>query len=140
MALSGYQNWGESAACDDMRSVMLTAVSSRWVQVDKLWSLVYSKQKNVAPEHAEKGIYSGDVWTFVAIDADTKLVVSWMVGQRDAGFATEFVSDVKKRLAGRIQLTTKGHKMYLAAVADNFHWNAIGYAQLVKVYGSDPQA
>jgi hypothetical protein len=82
--------------------------------------------------------YAGDVWTFTAIDADTKLVMSWAVGRRDAGCAADFLQDVAGRLANRIQLTTDGHKMYLTAVPDAFG-NQIDYAQLVKVYGNDPE-
>ena len=76
----------------------------------------------------------GDVWTFTAIEADTKLVISWLVGQRDAGFASAFLQDVESRLTNRIQLTTDGHRMYLNAVADAFG-TGIDYAMLVKIYG-----
>ena len=81
---------------------------------------------------------SGDVWTFTAIDADTKLVISWLVGRRDAGCAADFLQDVAARLSNRIQLTTDGHKMYLTAVPDAFGIS-MDYAQLVKVYGNDPE-
>src|SRR5258708_26322408 len=77
----------------------------------------------------------GDVGTFTAIEAQTKLVIGWMVGRRDAGCATEFLQDVAARLSNRIQLTTDGHKMYLEAVPDAFESN-IDYAQLVKIYGN----
>jgi len=80
----------------------------------------------------------GDVWTFVAIDADTKLVLSWMIGDRNAGFASAFLQDVAARMSNRVQVTTDGHKMYLSAVADAFT-NQVDYAQLVKVYGNDPE-
>src|ERR1039457_5605468 len=80
----------------------------------------------------------GDGWTFTAIEAQTKLVISWMVGRRDAGCATAFLQDVQGRLANRIQFTTDGHKMYLVAVPDAFA-DAVDYAQLVKVYGNDPE-
>jgi IS1 family transposase len=83
--------------------------------------------------------YAGDVWTFTAIDADTKLVISWLVGRRDAGCAAEFLQDVEGRLKNRIQLTTDGHRMYLTAVPDAFG-ATVDYAQLVKVYGNDPEA
>ena len=81
---------------------------------------------------------AGDAWTFVAIDAQTKLVLWWLVGTRDAGCATEFLQDVAGRLANRIQLTTDGHKMYLSAVEDAFGGD-IDYAMLHKMYGSNPQ-
>ena len=85
----------------------------------------------------EAGI-CGDVWTFTAIEAQTKLVISWMVGRRDAGCAAEFLRDVEGRLSNRVQLTTDGHKMYLTAVPDVFA-SDVDYAQLVKVFGNDPE-
>ena len=97
----------------------------------------YAKEKNVTLGWQRERI-CGDVWTFTAIDADTKLVISWLVGRRDAGFAADFLRDVAGRLSNRIQLTTDGHKMYLTAVADSFG-SGIDYAQLVKVYGNDPE-
>ena len=112
-------------------------VPAKRVQVDEIWSFCYAKQKNVTPAMWERAGYAGDVWTFTAIDADTKLVLSWLVGRRDAGCAADFLQDVAGRLANRIQLTTDGHKMYLTAVPDAFG-NDIDFAQLVKVYGNDP--
>lgn len=82
--------------------------------------------------------YAGDVWTFTAIDADTKLVISWAVGRRDAGCAADFLQDVAGRLANRIQLTTDGHWIYLTAVPEAFG-NRIDFAQLHKIYGNDPE-
>jgi IS1 family transposase len=114
-------------------------VPARRVQIDEIWSFVGCKEKNITPEIREKNPTAGDAWTFVAIDADTKLVLSWLVGTRDAGCATEFLQDVAWRLANRIQLTTDGHRMYLAAVEDSFGGD-IDYAMLQKLYGSDPQA
>jgi IS1 family transposase len=84
------------------------------------------------------GELKGDVWTFTAIDADTKLVISWPVRRRDAGCAAQFLQDVAGRLSNRIQLTTDGHKMYLEAVPDAFG-EEIDFAQLVKVFGNDPE-
>jgi IS1 family transposase len=83
-----------------------------------------------------KGV--GDVWTWTAIDADTKLIVSWLIGGRDAGYAYEFMTDVAARLANRVQLTTHGHAAYLVAVPDAFR-HEVDYAQLVKIYGADPK-
>src|SRR5712672_4950 len=81
------------------------------------------------------GIFGiGDVWTWTAIDADTKLMVSWAVGSRDGGYATEFMNDVAGRLSNRVQLTTDGHAAYLDAVNDAFGTN-VDYAQLIKIYG-----
>jgi IS1 family transposase len=97
-----------------------------------------AKAKNVKPEHFEKGGYAGDVWTWAAIDADSKLIPCWALGQRDAGTATHFVADLAERMADRIQLTSDGLKLYLTAVEKAFQ-GAVDYAQLVKVYGIDPQ-
>jgi IS1 family transposase len=124
-------------ACADYQNATLRNISAKRVQIDEIWSFVGCKQKNVTAEKMEAGI-CGDVWTFVAIDAQTKLVISWLVGRRDAGCATEFLRDVESRLSNRIQLTTDGHKMYLNAVFDAFS-DQIDYAQLVKVYGNDPE-
>jgi len=123
-------------ACADYQNAAIRNVAAKRVQVDEIWNFCYAKQKNVTLKMAEQRI-AGDVWTFTAIDADTKLVLSWLVGRRDAGCAAEFLQDVAGRLKNRIQLTTDGHKMYLTAVPDAFG-SAIDYAQLVKVYGTDP--
>ena len=105
------------------------------VQCDEVWSFVYAKQKNVPAEM--KGQFGvGDVWTWTAIDADTKLMISWMIGLRDAGYANEFMHDVASRLARKVQLTTDGLKVYLDAVEDAFGGD-IDYAQLVKIYGAE---
>jgi IS1 family transposase len=124
-------------ACAAYQDATIRNVAARRVQIDEIWSFVGCKQKNVTAAKAEAGI-CGDVWTFTAIDAESKLVISWMVGRRDAGCATEFLRDVESRLANRIQLTTDGHRMYLEAVPDAFA-SDIDYAQLVKVYGNDPE-
>lgn len=125
------------AACTAYQDRAIRNVSAKRVQVDEIWSFCYAKQKNVTPEMAEERT-CGDVWTFTAIEAQTKLVISWLVGRRDAGSAAEFLQDVAGRLSNRIQLTTDGHKMYLTAVPDAFG-NQIDYAQLVKVYGNNPE-
>jgi len=124
-------------ACAEYQSAVIRNVSAKRVQVDEIWSFVGCRQKNVTTEKLEAGI-CGDVWTFTAIDADTKLVISWVVGRRDAGCAADFLQDVAGRLSNRIQLTTDGHKMYLTAVPDAFG-NQIDYAQLVNIYGNDPE-
>src|SRR6202050_2992391 len=123
-------------ACAEYHNAAVCNVAAKRVQVDEIWSFCYAKEKNVTLEMAEKRV-AGDVWTFTAIDADTKLVISWLVGRRDAGCAAEFLQDVAGRLKNRVQLTTDGHKMYLTAVPDAFS-SKIDYAQLVKVYGNDP--
>jgi IS1 family transposase len=125
-------------ACADYLNVTIRNVAAKRVQVDEIWNFCYAKQKNVTPQLWDRVGYAGDVWTFTAIDADTKLVISWAVGRRDAGCAADFLQDVAGRLSNRIQLTTDGHRMYLTAVPDAFG-NQIDYAQLVKVYGNDPE-
>jgi IS1 family transposase len=109
------------------------------IQVDELWAFVYAKQKNVTPRMAGDRT-CGDVWLWTAIDADTKLVPSWTLGQRDAATAHEFMQDLAARLSNRAQLTSDGHKPYLRAVDDAFG-NDIDYAMLIKVYGesTEPQ-
>ena len=123
------------AACAAYQNRVLRNIRAQRVQVDEIWSFVGAKQKNVTAEMAESRI-CGDVWTFVAIEAHAKLVISWLVGRRDAGCATDFLRDVESRLANPIQLTTDGHKMYLSAVPDAFAFVDIDYAQLVKIYGT----
>lgn len=125
------------AACSEYLDATLRNVPAERIQVDEIWSFVGCKQNNVTPEIAAERV-AGDAWTFVAIEAQTKLVISWMVGRRDAGFASEFLQDVAGRLSNRVQLTTDGHKMYLNAVIDAFA-DQIDYAQLVKIYGADPE-
>ncbi len=107
------------------------------VQVDEVWAFCYAKQKNVptaksAPEGA------GDIWTWVGLDADTKLVASWYVGARDGEAAMTFMDDLAPRLASRVQLTSDGHKPYLEAIEGAFGGD-IDYAMLVKVYGAAPE-
>ena len=109
-------------------------LSCKRVQVDEIWAFVYAKQKNVplaknAPPHA------GDVWTWTAIDADTKLIPSWFVGGRDSDAAMIFMDDLASRLANRVQLTSDGHRAYLEAVEGAFG-SDIDYAMLVKIYGA----
>ena len=122
------------AACARYQDEMIRNVNARRVQIDDIWSFVGAKQKHVTVENAARGAV-GDVWTFVAIEAQTKLVLSWLVGLRDAGCATDFLRDVAERVSNRIQLTTDGHKMYLSAVDDTFGLD-IDYAMLNKIYRS----
>jgi IS1 family transposase len=125
-------------ACQEYHDSVVRNVSAKRVQVDEIWSFCYAKEKNATEEMWDRAGYAGDVWTFTAIEAQTKLVLGWMVGRRDAGCASEFLQDVAARLSNRIQLTTDGHKMYLAAVPDAFG-SEIDYAQLVKVYGESSE-
>ena len=126
------------AACARYQDEHLRNLTCRRIECDEIWSFVYAKEKNVeraksAPEVA------GDVWTWTAIDADTKLVPSWLIGPRDAGSAYTFMMDLASRLRWRVQLTTDGLTSYLSAVEDAFGAD-IDYAMLVKIYGSDPDA
>jgi IS1 family transposase len=109
-------------------------LKTRRVQVDEIWTFTYAKQKNVArAKAAPEG--AGDTWTWTAIDADTKLMISWLVGGRDAEFALMFMDDLRGRLANRVQLTSDGHSAYLKGVEESFG-DDIDYAQLVKMYGA----
>jgi len=124
--------------CSAYQDRVLRNLPCRRVQADECWSYVYAKAKNV-PEKKRGQFGFGDVWTWVAIDADTKLVPSWRVGPRDLGTAYEFVHDLADRLSRRVQLTTDGLRVYLEAVESAFN-NEIDYATLTKVYGNEPGA
>jgi IS1 family transposase len=105
----------------------------RRVQCDEIWAFVYAKQKNVTEAQMEQG--AGDVWTWTAIDADTKLIVSYMLGHRGLSVAKAFMQDVASRIATRVQITTDGHKVYAEAVEEAFGAD-VDYAMLVKIYGT----
>ena len=120
-------------ACAIYQNEVLRNLPCKRVQVDEIWSFCYSKQKNTPPNI--RGLGRGDVYTWVAIDADTKLVPSWLVGTRDAEYAQAFIGDLASRIKGRTQLTSDGHKAYLSAVEDAFG-SEIDYAMLVKMYGA----
>ena len=120
--------------CAAFHDDQVRGVKAKRVQVDEIWSFTYAKAKNVttakkAPEGA------GDTWTWTGLDADSKLIVSWLVGPRDAGSAFTFASDLKARLANRVQLTSDGLRLYVDAVDDVFGAD-VAYAQLVKLYGA----
>lgn len=120
------------AACSEYQDKVLNNLPCKRIQCDEIWSFVYAKAKNVAKaKAAPEG--AGDAWTWTAIDADTKLMVGWMIGPRDGGTAYEFITSVAKRLANRVQLTTDSHNAYLSAVEAGFGGD-IDYAQLVKIY------
>ena len=126
------------AACAQYQDEYLRNLNCRRIECDEIWSFVYAKQKNVdsaknAPEVA------GDVWTWTAIDPDTKLVPSWCIGSRDTATAYDFMHDLADRLRHRVQLTTDGHRPYLEAVESAFNLD-IDYAMLIKIYGADPEA
>jgi IS1 family transposase len=123
------------AACTKYQDVTLRNLPCRRLQCDEIWSFVGGKDKNLSHEQKAQGL--GPIWTWTAIDADTKLIPSWSVGSRDAETAYEFMQDIAGRLKHRVQLTTDGHKPYLAAVEDAFGAD-IDYAMLVKIYGAEP--
>jgi IS1 family transposase len=123
-------------ACDAFHDENVRGVKSKRIQCDEIWSFVYAKKKSVptakaAPEGA------GDAWTWTALDADSKLVISYFVGTRDVECGHAFMQDVAGRLANRVQLTTDAHKVYLDAVEEAFGGD-IDYAKLVKIYGPGP--
>ena len=123
-------------ACSDYQDKVFVNLPCKRVQCDEVWSFVGCKQKNVRDRHDGKGY--GDCWTWTALCSDTKLIPCWYVGTRDAGAAYHFMHDLAARLAHRVQLTTDGHRPYLAAVADAFGTD-VDYAQLVKIYGEGPK-
>jgi len=123
-------------ACSVYQDEVMRNLPCKRLQCDEIWSFCYAKQKNVSPEH--EGVFGyGDVWTWTAIDADTKLVPVWMIGRRASAAAAAFIDDLAGRLAGRVQLTTDGHRPYLEAVEGAFGAD-IDYAMLIKMYGPDP--
>ncbi|MBI4267476.1 MAG: IS1 family transposase [Chloroflexi bacterium] len=122
-------------ACLEYQDKVMRDLPLKKLQCDEIWSFVYSKEKNI-PEDKQGQFGYGDVWTFTAIDADTKLVPSWLVGMRNLECAAAFIDDLKVRLANRVQLTTDGHKMYLEAVEHAFGAD-VDYGMLVKLYGQD---
>jgi IS1 family transposase len=121
------------SACSEYLNHALVNLPCKRVQCDEIWSFVGAKEKNVTPGLREKG-WAGDVWTWVAMDADTKLICTWMVGARHGAAAMEFIRDLKWRLKDRIQLTTDGLSVYVKAVEHSFG-EEIDYAMLVKLYG-----
>jgi IS1 family transposase len=120
-------------ACASFHSEKVQGVRCKRVQCDEIWSFCYSKASNTGAAGTRLG--RGDVWTWTALDADSKLIISWTVGRRDADAANLFIGDLKDRLANRIQLTTDGWHAYLDAVEDAFG-GEIDYAMLVKLYGA----
>lgn len=121
-------------ACSEYQDLVMRDLPSTNIECDEIWSFCYSKARNVPAEH-EGEFGFGDVWTWVALDADTKLVPSFLVGRRDYDDANVFMHDVASRLRNRVQLTTDGHRPYLQAVENAFGAD-IDYAMLVKLYGA----
>lgn len=123
------------AVCSAYQDRTLRNLTCQRIQCDEKWSFCHAKEKNVPEVHKGEFGY-GDVWTWTAIDADSKLAVSWFVGNRDSAHAKLFISDVAERVANRIQITTDGHKVYLDAVYEGFG-GEVDYAMLIKVYGKE---
>src|SRR6266550_6096401 len=124
-------------ACTKFHDAHVRDVRVRRLQCDEIWAYVGAKSKNVSP--AKKQIGWGDVWTWVGIDADTKLVVSYLIGGRGADWAMDFMEDCASRIRGRVQITTDGHRAYLEAVEGAFGMD-VDFAQLQKIYGAPTDA
>jgi IS1 family transposase len=124
--------------CAIYHDAHVQGVTSNRIQVDEVWSFVHAKAKNVPQERRGEFGY-GDVWTWTAIDADSKLMIAWHVGRRDAAAAHVFMNDVAARLVNRVQLTSDGNHAYLAAVDEAFD-RQIDYAMLIKQYGESPES
>lgn len=127
-------------ACDACHDQLARNLSCRRIQIDEIWSFCHTKQKNLSHEQRYDSEY-GDLWTFVAIDPETRFVVSWMVGKRTLAVAKQFINDLSHRLKNRVQLSSDGFKPYLEAVEDAFKDN-VDYGMLVKIYGegnTDPE-
>jgi IS1 family transposase len=123
-------------ACADFHDRTVRNVKSQRVQADEIWSFVEMKEKQ-AKGKAQRPANVGDTWTWTGIDADSKLIISWFIGSRDANAAWTFMRDLASRLTNRVQLTTDGHRAYLDAVIGAFG-TSIDYAMLVKQYGNPP--
>ena len=125
-------------ACAAYHDETVCDVKARRVQCDEIWAFCYAREKNVArAKAAPHG--AGDVWTWTAIDADSRMILSYEVGDRSGATAMEFMDDLRRRLANRVQLTTDGHRAYLEAVEGAFGGD-VDYARLVKLYGEAPEA
>lgn len=125
-------------ACLDYQDQAMRNLPCRELQCDEIWSFVGAKEKRVTEEQKRVGM--GDAWVWTAIDARTKLIPCWHVGDRNADAAFTFMEDLAARLANRVQLTTDGLRAYLKAVEDAFGWNGVDYAQLVKLYGDTSES
>jgi IS1 family transposase len=125
-------------ACTEYQDRVLRNLPSKRVQVDEIWNFIYAKADHVK-DAKRPPKDAGDVWTWTAIDAESKLLVSWLVADRTTESATMFMDDLKERLANRVQLTSDGHRPYLEAVAGTFG-EKIDYAMLQKIYGAEPAA
>ena len=120
-------------ACADYQDKVFRNLPCKRLQLDEIWTFTYAKEQNKA-EAKSAPYFAGDTWTWTAICADTKLVPSWFVGNRDAEAARLFIYDLAPRLANRVQVTSDGHRAYVDAVREGFRGD-VDYAQLVKMYG-----
>jgi len=118
--------------CSIYQDHVLTNLPTKRVEVDEIWAFVGAKARNAKQDG------HGDLWTFTAIDADSKLMISWLVGQRTTPTACDFLQDIESRLANRVQISTDGHRMYKTAVEFAFKWNGADFAQIEKSYGQSP--
>jgi len=125
-------------ACSDYQNRALRRLTCKRLQLDEIWDFVYAKQRNV-PQSMKGRADVGDIWTWTAIDADTKLIVSWMVGDRGYETARRFVDDLSRRLKNRVQITTDGHRAYLDAI-DYAFAKDVDYAMLEKIYATPVDA
>ena len=123
-------------ACARYQDEHLRNLPCKQIQCDEIWSFCYAKEKNV-PEEMKGKLGFGDVWTWTAIDADTKLIVSFLVGGRSTAYARKFIDNLASRLSHRVQLTTDGHRAYLTAVERAFG-SEVDYAMLDKIYNAPP--
>ena len=124
-------------ACSAYQDKVFRNLNCRRIQCDEIWSFVYAKEKNASMEMKD-AVGAGDVWTWTAIDPDSKLVPCWFIGSRDALCAYHFIQDLAGRLKNRIQLTTDGLKVYIQAIEDAFG-SEIEYAMLIKIFGEAPK-
>ena len=124
-------------ACANYHDETVRNVAASNVQCDEIWSFCYAKGKNVARAKAAP-LGAGDVWTWTAIDSDSKMILAYEVGDRSGLTALEFMDDLRSRLAHRVQLTTDGRRAYLEAVEGAFGAD-VDYAQLAKIYGESPE-
>jgi len=121
--------------CADYQDRVFRDLRSKRLQLDEMWAWIYCKEKNRTEEIAKKNPDAGDVWLWVCVDADSKLVPTWRLGQRDLATAKDFVDDIAKRVKGRVQITTDALKTYVNVIEDAFGGQA-DYAQLQKIYGA----
>ncbi|MGB5139906.1 MAG: IS1 family transposase, partial [Candidatus Zixiibacteriota bacterium] len=124
------------SVCAEYQDKTLRNLKCTKIQCDEIWSFCYAKQKNV-PKDKQGQFGYGSIWTWTALDPDSKLIVSWLVGMRNAEWANAFMADLKKRLSNRVQLTTDTNRTYLVAVDEAFGTD-IDYAMLIKLYGKEP--